>query len=101
MRGDPMLKRQNIAKSNQVKVTFVVPVDKPNTAVVGTFNNWDPTAHPLKKRANGTRSAALVLDRGKRHLFRYYSEDGVWFNDEAADAYEQGEFGCENCVLLT
>jgi len=70
-----------------VKVTFVLPMTEPAGAVsvVGDFNNWDPHAHPLRKRANGTRSATVKVPAGSELHFRYLAEGGVWFDDEAAD----------------
>jgi 1,4-alpha-glucan branching enzyme len=96
-----MLKKQNVKKSNDVKVTFVLDGDNANlpASVVGDFNEWDPAATPLKKRSNGTYSANATLASGQRHRFRYVSADGVWFNDDAADAYELGEAGEDNCIV--
>ncbi len=98
-----MLKREPIKESNQVKVTFVVPhnADQPRISVVGDFNNWDPSATPLVKRANNTRSASVKLDANQRYRFRYYMGDNQWFNDEAADAYEPNPHGSDDCILLT
>jgi 1,4-alpha-glucan branching enzyme len=98
-----MLKREMVKNSNQVKVTFIVPND-PNqgrVSVVGDFNNWDPAATPLVKRANNTRSASVSLPPNRRYAFRYYTADGSWFNEEAADAYEPNEHGSENCIIVT
>jgi 1,4-alpha-glucan branching enzyme len=96
-----MIKKAN--EKNKVKVTFVLPAGEEQgaVAVVGDFNNWDSSAHRLVKRSNGTYSVSALLDAGQRYRFRYYNADGRWFNDEAADAYELGEHGSENCVLLT
>lgn len=98
-----MIKHQNVKKDNRVKVTFVLPYDPAvdQVSVVGDFNNWVPNETKLIKRNNGTRSASVMLDPGKKYLFRYYSSDGVWFNDDAADGYEMGEHGADNCVVLT
>lgn len=98
-----MLKREPIKNSNQVKVTFVIPhhTDQGRVSVVGDFNNWDPTATPLVKRANNTRSASITLDTNQRYRFRYYTANDEWFNDDAADAYEPSEHGSENGILLT
>jgi 1,4-alpha-glucan branching enzyme len=76
----------------------------PNAAavsVVGDFNDWDVFAHPLKKRANGTRSAAVVLQPGNRYAFKYVAEDGTWFNEVEADAQEHNEYGQLNSVVQT
>lgn len=96
-----MIKKAN--EKNKVKVTFVLAgeVGQAPVAVVGDFNNWDSAVLKLAKRNNGTYSASTLLEPGQRYRFRYYASDGQWFNDEAADAYELGEHGSENCILLT
>jgi 1,4-alpha-glucan branching enzyme len=78
-----------------VRVTFTLPVDEPGGAVsvVGDFNDWDPFAHPLRRRANGTRSAAVTVKAGSTLHFRYLAEGGVWFDDEAAPARD-GQGAC-------
>lgn len=96
-----MLKRQNLKKKNCVKVTFVIPGDRPKTYVAGDFNDWDTSALPLSKRSNGTRSASVNLQPGESYAFRYVQEDGIWFNDEAADSYVPNGHGAENCVVHT
>ncbi|MEW5988586.1 MAG: isoamylase early set domain-containing protein [Chloroflexota bacterium] len=98
-----MIRKQALKDSDQVKVTFVLPGDHEHghSSVVGTFNDWDPMANPLKKRSNGTVSASVTLPAGQRHLFRYLCDGDNWCNDEAADGYEWSEYGSENCVLLT
>ena len=95
-----MLKRQNVKGSDQVKVTFVIPNDpsQGKVSVVGDFNDWQEGATTLVKRSNDTRSASVVLDPG-RHQFRYCTEDGVWFDDPEADAYEPNEVGGHNCIV--
>ncbi len=96
-----MVKREEINKGKQVKLTFVQPHDgaKSTVSVVGDFNNWDPNATKLVKRANGTTSASVTLDAGQKVRFRYRTADGVWFNDEAAEVYEVGEAGVENSIV--
>lgn len=96
-----MIKREIVKKTNQVKLTFIQPYDetKARTYVVGDFNNWTPKTHPLVKRTNGTMSASVTLEPGQCVRFRYYTADGAWFNDDAADRYEPGEHGAENCVV--
>ena len=90
-------------KNNKVKVTFSLPYSEGQApvSVVGDFNQWDPASHKLAKRNNGTCSVSVVLEPGQRYRFRYYSEDGRWINDEAADGYEASEHASENCILLT
>jgi hypothetical protein len=50
--------------------------------VVGSFNDWNPFAHPLRRRANQTRSAAVTVPAGSTLHFRYLAEGGVWFDDD-------------------
>jgi len=54
--------------------------------VVGNFNDWNPSAHPLRRRANRTRSAAVTVQAGTTLHFRYLAEGGVWFDDETIPA---------------
>jgi len=52
-------------------------------SVVGNFNDWDPFAHPLRRRANRARSAAVTVPAGSTLHFRYLAEGGRWFDDES------------------
>jgi 1,4-alpha-glucan branching enzyme len=72
----------------KVRVTFVLPATEPAGAVsvVGDFNDWNPHAHPLRKRSNGARSAVVTIPAGATLHFRYLAEGGVWFDDETAGA---------------
>ena len=49
---------------------------------------------------NGTDQKALA-DRIAADPKGFAAWLASWFNDEAADAYEVGEHGSENCVVLT
>jgi 1,4-alpha-glucan branching enzyme len=68
-----------------VRVTFSLPAADPagKVSVVGDFNDWDPYAHPLRQRANGTRSAVVSVPAGSTLRFRYLGEGGRWFDDES------------------
>ncbi len=79
-----MIKITRPGRAGTVRVTFALPAAEPAGAVSvgGNFNNWDPFAHPLKKRANGTRSAVVTVPAGSTLHFRYLAEGGVWFDDD-------------------
>ena len=64
----------------------------------GDFNGWDASAHPLKKRSNGTRSVSVELPAGE-YRFKYCTEAGEWFCDPAVGDVELNEFNTENSVL--
>ena len=82
-----MIKVAKPTSSGTVRVTFVLPAAEPAGAVsvVGDFNEWNPYAHPLRKRANGVRSAVVILPAGTTLRFRYLAEGGVWFDDDTAE----------------
>lgn len=83
-----MIKTTKPRRDGTVRITFVLPADEPGGAVsvVGDFNDWDPFAHPLRRRANGTRSAVVTVPAGATLRFRYLADGGVWFDDETAPA---------------
>jgi len=79
-----VIKTSKPGRDGTVRVTFALPIDDPDGAVsvVGNFNDWNPYTHPLRKRANQTRSAAVTVRAGSTLHFRYLGEGGVWFDDE-------------------
>lgn len=81
-----MIKVTKPSRAGTVRVTFALPAVEPAGAVsvVGNFNDWDPFAHPLKKRVNGVRSAAVTVQAGTTLHFRYLAEGGIWFDDDTA-----------------
>ncbi len=83
-----MIKTAKAGRDGTVRVTFALPVDEPGGAVsvVGNFNDWNPYTHPLRKRANQTRSATVTVKAGTTLHFRYLAEGGVWLDDETAQA---------------
>jgi 1,4-alpha-glucan branching enzyme len=93
-----MIKRS--VTSSSVKVTFVLPlaeIDQP-VSVVGEFNDWDPFAHPLKKRSNGTRSVSVELEPGRSYRFKYLAGDGSWWTDPDADTVDNGLSGIDSLI---
>jgi hypothetical protein len=88
--GEKLIKTTRPGRDGNVRVTFTLPVDDPGGAVsvVGSFNDWNPYTHPLRKRANRTRSAAVTVQAGTTLHFRYLAEGGVWFDDETVPAQD-------------
>ena len=85
-----MIKVDKPTRAGTVRVTFVLPATDPAGAVsvVGDFNDWNPYAHPLRKRSNGARSAAVTIPVGATLHFRYLAEGGVWFDDETVESLD-------------
>jgi 1,4-alpha-glucan branching enzyme len=98
-----VIKQSPVKGKDQVKVSFILPSDAVpgKVSVVGEFNDWDPFAHPLRARSNGTRSVAVTLPAQRRFAFRYLDEAGRWHDDDAAHDYEENGVGGVNSVLAT
>lgn len=89
-----MIRCESSPDSSTVTVTFSrtqCSADVPGISVVGEFNGWDPGATPMHLE-HGAHVATVELRPG-RYRFRYLSEDGQWFNDEAAHDYEVNDQG--------
>jgi 1,4-alpha-glucan branching enzyme len=85
------------------KVTFELPkeVGAEQASIVGDFNNWDGRATPMKRKRDGSFSAAVSLEAGKEYRFRYLLDDSRWENDWGADSYVRNPFGTEDSVVRT
>lgn len=95
-----MIGTEPLVGTNQLKVTFAVPagVADGHVAVVGDFNGWDPTTHPLHRCDDWLR-ASVVVETGRRYRFRYLAEGGQWFNDSDLGVYEPNGVGDDNSLL--
>ncbi|TRW46309.1 isoamylase early set domain-containing protein [Georgenia yuyongxinii] len=83
-----MIKQSRPSKDGSRKLTFSLPGNHPAgiISVVGTFNDWTPGVHVLRRRSNGTVSATIAVPAGSDVRFRYLGENGAWFDDPDADA---------------
>jgi 1,4-alpha-glucan branching enzyme len=88
-----MIKTTKLRRDGTVKVTFALPATEPAGAVsvVGDFNDWNPSAHPLRLRTNQTRSASVTVPVGSTLRFRYLAEGGLWFDDETLPGTDGGD----------
>ena len=79
-------------KSSTAKVQFVLPDDVHDGPVsaVGNFNEWQPGAHRLVRRSNGTRSVSITVPAGQAVHFRYLGSGGVWFDDPETEVHADG-----------
>ncbi len=73
-------------------VTFAL--DGPAASVVGDFNGWDPSVHPL---AGGCVTVSLPPGR---HTFRYLVDGGEFCDDSDADLIEDNGWGGTHSVLV-
>ena len=103
-----MLKKRYIKSRKVWKVTFELPkaelpegVEAESVHLVGEFNDWDTTATPMTLGKGGVFRIMLELEPGREYQFRYLVNGEHWCNDWHADAYVTGDFGEDNCVVVT
>ena len=98
--------RKQYLKSRPVcKVTFNLSKEESGSAetatLVGEFNNWDPSATPMKRFKNGKFTVTLDLDLEKEYQFRYFLDGERWENDPKADKYAKvSDLDTENSVVV-
>lgn len=93
----PIEKRAN---DGGVDVTFqrLTTNGEVRVAVVGDFNAWSTTAHPMQV-LDGGWSITVTLDTGLRYRFRYLVDGERWENDWSADDYVDNAFGGQDSVV--
>ncbi len=97
------LKKQTLKSKPVCKVSFrfteEIVKGAEKVTLVGDFNNWDESAHEMKKLKSGDFTTLLELEKGKSYQFRYLVNEKDWYNDLKADGYVVNNFGAENCVV--
>ena len=83
-------------KSNGIPLKFVAPAAK-QVFVVGTFNNWQTAATPLKPAPSGEWRGELKLAPGRYEYL--FVVDGEWLPDPAARETTPNPFGGANSVV--
>lgn len=92
--------KQYLKSKPVCKVTFCILAEEAKkVSVVGSFNEWNAKATPLKKLKNGTFKGTVDLDQDNSYEFKYLV-DGAFVNDDAADAYVWNDFAsADNSVV--
>jgi 1,4-alpha-glucan branching enzyme len=92
-------KEKAVRKTPAKKVQFQFPAAQAAEAyLVGEFNNWDTSAHPMKKDKNGVWELTIALQPG-RYEYRFFI-DGDWQSDISCCGCVPNEFGSMNCVRI-
>lgn len=87
------------ATAAQVKFVLVAP-QASHVTVVGDFNRWNPTAHPMERTpTGGTWTVTVPLEAG-RHEYSFVVDGKHWMPDPAAPLAPDDGFGVANSVLL-
>lgn len=89
--------------NGQVRITFELPANVWTDTVhlVGSFNDWNRTSHPLIQKQNGGWKITIDLPADEELQFRYLLNGTEWHNDWAADKYVRNEYGSDNSVVIT
>lgn len=66
--------------------------------LAGDFNNWNPKAGPMQKRADGVWHLSVALKPG-RYEYRFIADE-VWCDDPAAELKTVNTMGTENSVRI-
>jgi 1,4-alpha-glucan branching enzyme len=82
------------------KVTFSLPKDVPadRVAVCGDFNDWDPSAHPMRRYKDGHFAVAINLTEGQ-YRYRFLLDGTKWENDWEAESYAPNPYGGEDSII--
>lgn len=69
-------------------------------SVVGDWNGWDPTAHPLLDRnRDGVWEIELRLKRGQEHQYQFLIDHERWVPDPGSPLRVEDGFGGFNSIL--
>jgi 1,4-alpha-glucan branching enzyme len=70
------------------RVTFTLPSSIWADAIylVGDFNEWNRSSHPLSQDRAGTWSLSIELELNRAYTF-YYLRDRQWLTPDHADGY--------------
>lgn len=88
--------KRKTAAAKSITFTFFAP-EAETVSVAGTFNDWNPGKHPLKKKKDGTWSKAVKLKSG-RHEYLFVINGEIWECDQNPDECSPNEFGSVNCI---
>ena len=96
-------KRNNTGPTGKKKLTTkkinfkMVAPEAENVFLVGDFNDWNISAHPLKSNSKGIWKISLELMPG-RYEYRFLI-DGGWRNDPNNTTFAPNPFGSDNSVI--
>lgn len=81
----------------QTEFSFLAP-EAHGVSIGGSFNQWNPSSHPMKKDKKGIWKISLPLSPG---LYEYlFFVDGEWQTDPNCPTRVENPFGTLNCVRI-
>jgi 1,4-alpha-glucan branching enzyme len=93
--------KQYTKTGKSCRVTFRLPaaVKSKKIHLCGDFNEWNPKAHPMKKKLDGSHYAIVYLDTGSSYQYKFKLANGKWENDWEAEAYVKNAYGEDDSVI--
>ena len=90
-------------KESIARVTFTFPsgIWADRIYLVGDFDGWNRTSHPLQRDREGQWSLTIDLPLSQVYQFRYLCDGERWVNDRQADDYVLNPYGSNNFVVRT
>ena len=86
-------------KTAMKKVEFQLAVEPGSQVfVTGSFNNWNPTANPMKDNSGSGHCKAIVQVSSGTHEYKFVV-NGVWTADPKCTEWVQNDCGSLNSVL--
>lgn len=97
-----MVKKKLSANGRWRARCYTDPMPEANSVhLVGSFNDWDTSAHPMRRLKDGRFMAQPWLAPDCVHEFRYLVDGETWVNDSEAERYTPNPYGSDNCVITT
>jgi 1,4-alpha-glucan branching enzyme len=97
-----MVTKEYTKTGRSCRVTFSLPTSAgaDKVCLVGDFNEWNPSANPMKRGKDGNYNVTISLKPGQAYHFRYLLDGMQWENDGSADGYWANSFGSQNSVVM-
>lgn len=96
-----MLKKSYTRTKRSCRVTFYLPAEvrASQVSLCGEFNQWNPDAHVMSRKKDGTFYVSLYLDAGASYRYRFFLDGERWENDWEAEAYVPNDHGSEDSLI--
>ena len=98
MMTDAALGDEATSETVEVMFRFDARPDAKSVVIVGEFNDWSITKHPLERDVDGFETVVLLAP-GRTYRYKFLVDGTDWESDWHADAYEVNSFGGHDSVL--
>lgn len=71
-----------------------------SVALAGSFNQWSPSAHPLRRQGSSSVWARVVPLAPGEHQFMYVIDATRWMSPPLAEDYVDDGFGTKNGLVI-